>query len=447
LQGTHLTKAQSKTVVNWYCCVGTGDNKEQLDPQMKVVADFNAAHPDIELKLTIVNNKQATDALSTLIASGQAPDIVGPVGFSGANAFTGQWLDLQPLVDKAKYDTKQFDPALLKIYQDPTQGLVGLPFATFPGLTFYNKDLFDEAGLKYPPAKAGDKYSLDGKDVDWDYDTVAIVAKRLTVDSAGNDATSDKFDPTKIVQYGFVHQFGSIRSEFSVFGGQPVVGADGKVKIGDAWRAEAQWEWNALWKDHFMPSQTASDSDLLKPNEFESGKVAMARVMSWYTCCVSELKAKWDLGIAPSYKGTIYAPLDADTFRIMKSTKNPDAAFTVLQYFLGDGALTLTKTYGAFPAKPDLQDAFLKAKAEQFPSVTHWDLIPASLKYAVSPHHESDYPGFKKGQDTFAAFRTALYGASGKDMDVNKALDKLQSDLQSIVDQAGSAAPAATAAK
>ena len=38
--------------------------------------------------------------------------------------------------------------------------------------------------------------------------------------------------------------------------------------------------------------------------------------------------------------------------------------------------------------------------------------------------------------DLFAAFRTALYGDSGKDMDVDKALDKLQADVQAAVDAA-----------
>src|SRR5207247_10713467 len=118
---------------------------------------------------------------------------------------------------------KQYDPAVVALYQDPKECLVGIPFAVFPGLMFYNKDLFNEAGLKYPPTKVGDKYSLDGKDVDWSYDTVATIAKRLTVDSAGNDATSAKFDPSKTVQFGFVHQYGSMRSEFSVFGGAPIV--------------------------------------------------------------------------------------------------------------------------------------------------------------------------------------------------------------------------------
>jgi multiple sugar transport system substrate-binding protein len=383
-----------------------------------------------------------------LIASGNAPDIVGPVGFAGANAFSGNWLDLTQEVAKSKYDLSKFPDNLLSIYKDPVEGMVAIPFAVYPGLLFYNKDLFDAAGLAYPPSKVGDKYKMpDGTMVDWSYDTVAKVAKLLTIDTAGNDATTAKFDSTKIAQYGFVHQYGTIRSEFETFGGAPVIDpTSGKVKITDAWRAEAQWIWNGLWKDHFIPSATAAASTLLAPSEFGSGKTAMARTMFWYTCCVpATAKAKWDLGVQPSYNGKTYAPADADSLRIMKATKNPDAAFTVMQYLLGDGASSLLTAYGAYPARPDLQKAVLAADAVKFPSVTHWDIVPDQMANAVAPHHESNYPNFNKGQDRFQQFRTLLYGDTGATIDINKELDKLQSDLQAIVDSAGKA-PAATAA-
>jgi multiple sugar transport system substrate-binding protein len=56
-----------------------------------------------------------------------------------------------------------------------------------------NKSLFDAAGLPYPPAKAEQA---------WTWDKFIQVAKKLTKDRNGNDATSPKFDPTKIEAYG-----------------------------------------------------------------------------------------------------------------------------------------------------------------------------------------------------------------------------------------------------
>jgi len=429
-------KAADKIVVTWFVGLGTGTQPNQIDVQNKVVEKFNASQDKIELKINIAaNNQTAPDILSTLIASGDAPDIVGPVGFGGANSFSGQWLDLQPLVDSQKFDMSVFPDSLVNLYKS-SEGLLGIPFEVYPGLLYVNKDLFDEAGLAYPPTKFGEKYTLDGKEMDWDYDTLALVAERLTVDANGKDATDKAFDPTKVEQFGFVHQWALLRSELSTFGGAEFYDAKtGKVTIPENWRAEAQWLSDGVWKGHFIPNATYSNSDLFKPSEFASGHVAMARVMLWYTCCLGDLKANWDLAVVPSYKGTYYAPADADTFRLLKSTKNPEAAFQVMAYLMGEAGGDLIAVHGAYPARPDLQAAAIKAKQEQYPSVKNWDIVPESLKYAPAPHHESDFPNYNKGMQRFNDFRTLLYGDTGAQMDVAKELDKLQADLQAIVDE------------
>ncbi len=415
----------------WYSLLA-----EQQKIEDAVIEKFNSSQDKIELKVQYVDNKVSNDALATLIAANNGPDIVGPVGVGGSNSFAGNWLDLTDLVAKNKYDVSQFPDAILKIYKEGDQ-LLGLPFLVFPGILFYNKDLFDFAELPYPPAKVGDKYMLDGKEVDWSYDTVTEVGKRLTLDKNGNDATSADFDAGNIVQYGFVHQWDTMRSDFSTFGGAPVIDeATGKVKLSDAWRAEAHWYWDGMWKYHFIPTAAVTGSEQLQPSAFASGKVAMARTMLWYTCCTSGLTAKWDIGAQPSYNGQTYAPADADTFRIWKGTKNPDAAFTVLQYLLGDAANDLALAYGGFPARPDLQDAAIKAKAEAFPSVENWSIVVPSLDYAAVPHHESAYPNFNKGQNRFQDFLTLLGSDNGKTMDIDTEFDKLQSDLQALVDAA-----------
>jgi multiple sugar transport system substrate-binding protein len=171
-----------------------------------------------------------------------------------------------------------------------------------------------------------------------------------------------------------------------------VVNEDGKVAFPENWRAEAQWLWDSIWTWHISPTDGVIGSELLNNNAFNSGKIAMARSMAWYTCCLNELEANWDLAVQPAYQGTIYAPIDLDTFRIHKDTAHPEEAFTVLTYLLGDAALDLTTVYGGFPARPELQASWLEAKAAQYPSVTHWEVIPNSIELAPNPHHEEWYP-------------------------------------------------------
>ena len=163
----------------------------------------------ILLSLEIVQNNTATDILKTEIASGNAPDLIGPVGIKGRAGFAGQFLDMTPLIANAKYDMSKYPQKLVDTMKDGTTGaLLGIPYAVYPSYIFFNKDLFDEAGLKYPPQKVGDKYTMpDGSQVDWNWDTVRKVGMLLSVDGNGKDATQAGFDPSKQTQWGFEFQW------------------------------------------------------------------------------------------------------------------------------------------------------------------------------------------------------------------------------------------------
>ncbi len=430
-------KAQSRTVVTWFVGIGTGSQPAQIEVQNRAVEKFNASQNEIELKINIAASfETAYDVLATLIASGDAPDIVGPVGFLGANSFADAWLDLQPLVEKYNYDLTQFPESLVNLYRTE-EGLVGIPFAVFPSLIFYNKDLFDEAELPYPPANFNEPYVLNGEEREWNWETLADLAVELTVDANGLTPNDPGFDPNQIRQFGFIQQWALLRAELTTFGGHPVYDAElGKVVLPDYWREQLRWTHDGLWKRYFIPNATYEGSELLQPSAFASGNVAMARVPLWYTCCIGDLKSNWDLAVVPSYKGQYHVPTDADTFRITKASKNPDAAFKVLMYLLGEAAPELLLTYGGYPARPDLQEAATKLRQESFPSVTNWDIVPASLEYAASPHHESFFPNFPKGIQRFADFRSQLYGDTGKTMDLEAEINKLEADLQAIVAEA-----------
>lgn len=130
---TEETATDGKVQIRWFVGLGTGTNDEQIAAQEEVVADFNASQDGIELVLEIVPFEAARDTLATQIASGAGPDIVGPVGWGGSNAFYGQWLDMSPQIEATGFDTSIFNPALVEFYQTE-EGQVGLPFAVFPGV-------------------------------------------------------------------------------------------------------------------------------------------------------------------------------------------------------------------------------------------------------------------------------------------------------------------------
>lgn len=429
-----LSTAQGDPVtVQWFVGLGAGGQPEQLEAQNKLVEEFNASHDDVQIEIIIADNDVAYDTLSTLIASGDAPDIVGPVGIRGSNAYDGQWLDLQPVVDELGLDMSIWDPALVDFYRVEGQGLIGLPFGIFPSFIYYNRDLFDEAGLEYPPHAYGEPYA-DGEP--WDMDKLAELGRLLTVDENGNDATSAEFDKENIVQYGFVTQWNSeFRATATMFGAGNVVDGDGNAVIPENWRTAANWYYDAMWGDTpFMPNDPAMGSDLLAAgNPFSSGNVAMAHSHLWYTCCLGDAAESWDIAAMPSYNDVVTAKLHVDTFRILGSTEHPAEATEVLYYLVTEGAPELLQVYGGMPSNPEQQDAFFATLDETYTQGVDWQVAKDSAAYPDIPSHEGFMPNFNKADERTSAFWTLLIGTDG--LDVNAELDKLQSDLQAIFDE------------
>lgn len=438
-----------KTCVRWYVGLGTGTNAEQIPIEQEVVNDFNASQDKIQLILEIVPNNTAMDALATEIASGNGPDIIGPVGWAGSNAFNGQWLDLKQYI--AKVDTSMFNPALVKWYET-SEGEVGLPFAVYPSAIFYNKAIFDAAGYNYPPTKYGEQYKMpDGTMVDWSWDTVAKVSQALTTDNTGKNAAEAGFDKNNIVNYGFTWGFeNSVLYVGAFWQGGSLVAADGKTaQIPDAWKAAWQWTYDGVWGNQpFIPNQNYQQSLNNGGNPFDGNHVAMIDNPVWYTCCMGHVTtdgsdkstATWDIGAMPTYNGKVGGRIDADTFRIWKGTKNPQAAFDAMYYLettavtkLIIGSADKPAPYGALPARTADQDAWLAAKKVAFPQVQNWDTLLAGLNYPDSPSAEAYMPNFIQAFDRTRTFYALLLTSP---IDLAKEEATFLSDMQTIFDSA-----------
>ena len=173
---------------------------------------------------------------------------------------------MTPLIKAAGFDMTQYPAKLVDTMKDGQTGaLLGIPYAVYPSYIFFNKDLFDEAGLEYPPQKVGDKYTMpDGSQVDWTWDTVRKIAMLLSVDKNGKDATQAGFDPANQTQFGFEFQWTEGRRLASAFGSGSLVAADGKTaQFPDVWKAGWKWYYDGIWKDHFIANDTERNSDLL----------------------------------------------------------------------------------------------------------------------------------------------------------------------------------------
>ncbi len=393
-------------VVRWFVGLGSGTNPAQIALQQTVVNDFNAEQDKrtdgkmpILLSLEIVQNATATTILKTEMASGSAPDLIGPVGIKGRAGFAGQFLDMTPLIQKAGFDLTQYPTKLVDTMKDGQTGaLLGIPYAVYPSYIFFNKDLFDEAGLKYPPQKVGDKYTMpDGSQVDWNWDTVRKIAMLL-------------------------------------------VGADGKTaQFPDVWKAGWQWYYDGIWKDHFIANDTERNSDLLaKGNVLSSGHAAMGHMFQWYICCMSPDATKpgnfkkWDIAVMPmNSAGATTAPINIDTFTISKDSPVSDRAFEAMTYLVG--RLDLMALYGGTPAVGDqlkfFHDVVDPTFTKQFPgNKVNWQVALDMESYAESPNHEAEMPNYIKAQNDYTTVFSTLATKEGQDL--NKTITDMVATLQ-----------------
>ncbi|WP_066942066.1 ABC transporter substrate-binding protein [Microtetraspora fusca] len=422
--------------LRWYCCLGTGEQADQVKVERAVVDKFNARHRDIRVKLEVVTYNSARDTLATQIASGNGPDVVGPVGVGGAAAFHGQWLDLGPFIKSSAFDLSTYAEGTADLYRI---GSVqeGLPFAIYPSTLYYKADLFTEAGLAEPPHKYGEKYRWpDGREVEWNYDTLKELALKLTVDKNGKDATEDGFDPESIVQYGFEPARDDLRYQGAAFGAGSLDSGDGEtVKIPDAWADAWRFFYDGMWKDRFIMTGPVFETDQFNGDgaAFFSGHVAMSVNFLWSTYGVAGAGTDWNLAAMPSHDGTTTSPTSADTFRILARSKHPAEAFEFLSYLVGPASGELLSAYGAMPARTADQDAFFGKLAGQFTNTVDWQVVKDSVRYADTPHSEAYMPKYNQTLSILGTYRSRWMTKGGLDMDVE--LKNMRDEIQDVWDR------------
>ena len=190
LSGCGKPESTGPVNIQIFVGIGTGDAPDQVALHKTLQDEFNASHSDIQIEFITTLNAEARTKFSTMLTSGQAPDLVMPIGIEGVANFQDEWLDISQMVKDDKYDMSDFNAA-------PVEGesFYGLPIGIYPSVLYYNTDMYDAAGVEYPPHKFG----TEG----WTYDALVEKAQLLSLDANGNNATSPDFDPANIVQFGW----------------------------------------------------------------------------------------------------------------------------------------------------------------------------------------------------------------------------------------------------
>jgi multiple sugar transport system substrate-binding protein len=112
---------------------------------------FKATHPDVTVRFETIPPGDYTQKLTFQLAGGNPPDL-GWMMEDAASTFAkaGVLEDLAPTLNAAKgYDFADLSAPAMGLWQG--NGKVwGVPFSTSPFVIFYNKKMFDKAGLETP---------------------------------------------------------------------------------------------------------------------------------------------------------------------------------------------------------------------------------------------------------------------------------------------------------
>jgi len=147
-----------------------------------LIASFEKDNPNVDVVLNNFPEESFSEKLATMFSAGAPPDIF-LMNFRNLGVFAsdGALYTLDSPLDSSQVLTRDdFYPAALKAFTY-NGTLQCLPQNLSSPVIYYNKALFDAAGLAYP-------------DDNWSWDDFVATARALTVDTDG-DGTPD--------QYGF----------------------------------------------------------------------------------------------------------------------------------------------------------------------------------------------------------------------------------------------------
>lgn len=244
----------------------------------KSVKDFEDKHPNVDVQVTYTPWNDYWTKLKTSLAGGSGPDVFWMNGtYLPDYISSGMVKDLQPIVDKEKFDTSVFWPSLVNQYTWKND-LYGMPYFLDSIALFYNKKLFDEAHVPYP-------------NDNWTLDDVEKAGLKLTDKSKG--------------QYGYIAQTAEAQKQYfnTIFEeGGNLINKEGTKSEFDSPETRSAFEWMQKLINEGVSPTGKQQAETAPDQLFASGKAAMIQMISVNAASMYKSLGK-NLGIAMLPKG------------------------------------------------------------------------------------------------------------------------------------------------
>ncbi len=349
-QATEESVETSEDVINL-----TFSMWDPMPEDYNFVNAFMQANPDIKVEIVSFPDENYSTKLNTMAATDSEPDVM-LVWESDINNFAQNdvIINLDDYVSGSELvNLDDLFPAMATL-QEMNGATYGLPWGYAVQMMYYNKDMFDAAGIDYPSD-------------DWTWDDYKEAAVALTVREGENT-----------IQWGEA-SIGHKGAWYSMVGagGDDVINADGTLDIGEGTKNALQFQYDLINTLKVSPEISASGSDT--SDLFAAGRAAMVRTGSWMTSAYRELPFNWDIAPLPAGERD-YAQLHTGFYTISNNCENPDAAWRFVEYCMSpEGQEIIVQGFGNPSAVASINEMKYHEKAgENGP--TNWGAFDTSTE-------------------------------------------------------------------
>lgn len=286
---------------------------EEVDIITHSIEGWQAVHPNIKVVFEHTPYSGYDSKILTRIAGGAAPDIITTeVNYFVTFASKGVLENLTPFVQNdAEFRVADFFPQIIDRFTVKGD-LYAVPRDVAPfACVFYNKELFDQAGIAYPTD-------------DWTWDDLLRMARALTKKDVSG----------RIIQYGF---YGWAWQNF-VYGNGGALVDDVKnpkhTRITNPKTIAGLQFYSDLSNLYQVAPTSTSLSNLGMGVDmmFASGRLAMFLSGIWETPLLRNYKFKWDVAMFPKNPEGVRAfGTGGSGYAILRSSKHKAEAWEVIK--------------------------------------------------------------------------------------------------------------------
>jgi multiple sugar transport system substrate-binding protein len=377
---------------------------DQIDALEHLIETFEAENPGIEIQYNTADFGSYFTKLQTDFAAGNAPDVF-ELNYENFVTFAsrGTLLPLdEHLAASSNISDGTFYPAALQAFSsDGVQ--YGLPITFSTVLLYYNKDMFDAAGVSYP-------------DASWTWDDVIAAAERLT------DADRRVWGIHQPVQFWEFY-----KAAAQAGGGLTI---SPTVRIDSPENREAlHYLVDKLAVHGVMPSAAqmsgAGDTDL-----FANQQLAMIVTGIWmFDFFIQNAGFEWDVAVEPggANKATHFF---SNAAVVSNTTRNAEAAYKWVEFLAAHPETVATRIEESWELSAlsleegDAAEAYLSR-----PVPANREAVFESLRYAVTP------PVLENQQELTDIVNQELEAALLGRKTVEAALADAQRRVEALVDQ------------